>query len=644
MLRATTAYSVPTELRAHLDYVGGVTRFPQFRRRPPVPVQQAQGNAPVLLANHQGAGQVQLFWALLCQDGTPATNYTMPCSPSPQVIAFTIDAVPQDPTGRASAMHLAPAYYYITGYEVQCLPGSAWPQPFAGDAAASQFGLQAVYCLATLGGFSDFVPYNVTLTTWYADQTQSQTLQVAQLLVTLPWTDLALLRALYSVPPGTLAAGTSQAVVEFLGEYFSPQDLAQFLAANGLSPDATPVTVWGANNASEPGGEASLDIQLLAGLAPAGDSTFFYQDGLDVYNGQEPFEQWVETMANASQPPLVQSVSYGDMEYNLSLAYRLRVDQEFQKLGLRGVSLLVASGDDGVGGDDARGNSSYCGACNPSWPASSPYVTSVGGSVLSRQSLGVCQAQGPGGLAFACAEESALREAASTVALGSRITSGGGFSDYAARPAYQNASVQAYLAAAEAQGLLPPPSYFNRSGRAYPDLAANAHNYVIYLGGQALSVDGTSASAPVVAALISLINAALAELDRPPMGFLNPWLYAAAAAHPAAFQDLVQGDNRCTANLSICCQYGFFALPAWDAVTGLGTPNLLTLRNLALNPAQPFPEAGSQFVYQETHGEMLDRIGLLVGVVVLGAIAILLLIAVFLLYRRGQATYQPIIS
>ena len=47
---------------------------------------------------------------------------------------------------------------------------------------------------------------------------------------------------------------------------------------------------------------------------------------------------------------------------------------------------------------------------------------------------------------------------------------------------------------------------FNRTGRAYPDIAANAHNYVIYLGGSLYSVDGTSASAPVTAALISLIN------------------------------------------------------------------------------------------------------------------------------------------
>lgn len=105
--------------------------------------------------------------------------------------------------------------------------------------------------------------------------------------------------------------------------------------------------------------------------------------------------------------------------------------------------------------------------------------------------------------------------------------------------------------------------------------SSSCHLQVIYLGGELVSVDGTSASTPVIAAMIALINDARIKIGMSPMGFLNPWLYATAAKFPSAFVDITQGDNNCTANAQICCPFGLPATPGWDASTGLGTPNFL---------------------------------------------------------------------
>lgn len=75
---------------------------------------------------------------------------------------------------------------------------------------------------------------------------------------------------------------------------------------------------------------------------------------------------------------------------------------EFMKMGLRGITVLFASGDQGIGSavymtPSPSGNSDEaeigCSKAWPEWPASSPYVTSVGGTQLSNAYLPVCQAK-----------------------------------------------------------------------------------------------------------------------------------------------------------------------------------------------------------------------------------------------------------
>lgn len=261
------------------------------------------------------------------------------------------------------------------------------------------------------------------------------------------------------------------------------------------------------------------------------------------------------------------------------------------KLGARGVTILAASGDAGAPG---RANE-HCdqpdsGAINPEFPACSPYVTSVGGTMLTpanntpmdpSTAPPLCVPQDrPNDVPrvpplpdhFTCAKGGTPEQLAS-LRLGAKITSGGGFSTISPRPAWQQDAVSKYLSSAPAG--LPPASHFNGANRGFPDVAALAHNYLIYASDFAMEdawdiVDGTSASTPVWAGLVSMLNVERLSKNKPSLGFINPLLYHFASIQPSAFGDITEGDNNCT--MGHCCNYGYPAAVGWDPLTGLGTP------------------------------------------------------------------------
>jgi tripeptidyl-peptidase-1 len=96
------------------------------------------------------------------------------------------------------------------------------------------------------------------------------------------------------------------------------------------------------------------------------------------------------------------------------------------------------------------------------------------------------------------------------------------------------------------------------------------------MNGNITSEGGTSASTPIAAVMISLLNDARAQMGKSTLGFLNPMLYKMYADNPKTFNDITVGDNRCT--VAMCCQYGYGATKGWDAVTGFGTPNFQAIR------------------------------------------------------------------
>lgn len=141
----------------------------------------------------------------------------------------------------------------------------------------------------------------------------------------------------------------------------------------------------------------------------------------------------------------------------------------------------------------------------------------------------------------------------------SRFASGGGFSNYFPRPAYQASTVDAYVASLN--GL--HDGLYNKSGRAYPDVAAQGNFDVVVWAQSIIRVGGTSASSPTFASVIALVNDALLAKGKPTLGFINPWLYSKAYK---TLTDVTVGSS------FGCNTTGFPAQAGWDAVTGFGTP------------------------------------------------------------------------
>lgn len=182
-----------------------------------------------------------------------------------------------------------------------------------------------------------------------------------------------------------------------------------------------------------------------------------------------------------------------------------------------GVSVVYSSGDYGVAGNGgncltpSHNQTSTGKIFNPAFPSTCPYVTSVGATQVNPGNS-VLDAEG------ACEQV---------------IYSGGGFSNYFAMPSYQKSQVQSYLKNY-------PPAYshdiWNATGtsRGYPDVAANGANYVVAVNGTLNLVFGTSASAPVFASILTMVNDARLAIGKKPIGFINPTVCPDLVARPAS--------------------------------------------------------------------------------------------------------------
>jgi tripeptidyl-peptidase-1 len=346
---------------------------------------------------------------------------------------------------------------------------------------------------------------------------------------------------------------TALAVAAFQGQSYDTPDLSAFATACNLndvevatqigpnSPTSCEIPIIGQQLCLE----ALLDVQyskVTAGNIPL----------TVISNQQYSLANWAQELASQTDVAPIQSVSYGNDEIQqTSAAYMDSVNVQFQKLGAMGVSILFASGDQGVAG---RSGKTSDGKYHPDFPAGSPYVTAVGGTDLAEKSvIGAEKAWSDGG---------------------------GGFSDEFAVPDYQKDAVSAYLAKLEAAGESPPASAFNAAGRGYPDISALAgtqNPYCVSADKSFVGVGGTSASCPVTAGIFARINAERSAKGMPPMGFLNPFIYQ----NPDAFNDVTQGSNP-----GVQGYKGFTALEGWDASTGMGTPNFEKMLAAALKATE----------------------------------------------------------
>ena len=258
----------------------------------------------------------------------------------------------------------------------------------------------------------------------------------------------------------------------------------------------------------------------------------------------EPYLEWLLYMLDLADEDLPQTIStsYGEEEQSVPKEYALKVCDMMMQLGARGVSVLFSSGDSGPG-NSCTSNTNNQTYFEPTFPAGCPWVTSVGATTGVEPEVAA-------------------------------VYSSGGFSIYHPQPAYQRDVVDQYLD--KLNGTY--SAYFNGSGRAIPDVSAQGSNFAIYDKGLATLLSGTSASSPVFAGIVALLNAARKTQGNPPLGFLNPWLYSITGA----FTDITEGyGGGCWNNMHAGRSARWNATVGWDPVTGLGTPKFERLLELA---------------------------------------------------------------
>ncbi|KAL5114492.1 hypothetical protein ACEQ8H_007635 [Pleosporales sp. CAS-2024a] len=350
---------------------------------------------------------------------------------------------------------------------------------------------------------------------------------------------------------------------QFLSKY-RPEAASQAYNFSQISIDGGPVQDGPLTlNQSRQGisAEANLDVQAIAGISyntpitswSTGGAPPFIPDNSTLENTNEPYLTWVNYLLNQRHVPHVISTSYGEPEQTVPQAYATRVCRQFAQLGARGTSLFFSSGDRGVGGTDTcyANTAPYEYKFLPDFPASCPYVTTVGATMN-----------------FA-PEEVAYRPIRNT-STGFRdlYASGSGFSSYFARPSYQAHVVPGYISSLNGTHA----GLFNTSGRGYPDLAAQGLYFAYFWNGTEGTISGTSASTPLTAGIFSLVNDALLASGKSPLGFLNPWLYKKGYK---GLTDITKG------NSYGCNSQGFPTAKGWDPVTGFGTPVFPQLVRLA---------------------------------------------------------------
>jgi kumamolisin len=339
--------------------------------------------------------------------------------------------------------------------------------------------------------------------------------------------------SLYKFPPDTDGTGECVAIIEFGGGY-SSADLKKYFKKLGIPvPAITSVGVDGVKNrpGSDPDsdGEVALDIDVVGSVAPGAKIVVYFA----------PFTErgWVDVLTAAINDkvnkPSVISISWGFAEGEPVQGFEWTqqtvdaVNETLQSAAAIGVSVCVASGDDGSNEQIGDGHA------HTDFPAASPYVLGCGGTRLegsgTKISSEVVWNDGPGS------------------------GGGGGISDMNALPVWQ-------------KGIVPPSvNPDKRIGRGVPDVSGNADpdtGYVTCCGGKFVIVGGTSAVAPLWAALIARINQKLGT----PVGYFNPLLYKKLGTS-GAIRDIVKGNNDTSGNVG-----GYKAGKGWDAASGWGSP------------------------------------------------------------------------
>lgn len=286
-------------------------------------------------------------------------------------------------------------------------------------------------------------------------------------------------------------------------------------------------------------GETELDVQIIHAIAPDANIVVLQSPVAETEGtiGLPEFLQ-LEQYAVSHHLGNIISQSWGASEVTLQDSAGQQELQQWdaffkQAATQQGITFFSSSGDNGATDYSDLQGRHLSSVATTSFAADDPWVTSVGGTTLSSHG-------------------SVLSERAWNSGGGA---SGGGFSRFFKTPSYQQtlpATVQSKL----------------NNRRGVPDVSADADpstGLATYLQGQWTQSGGTSASAPLWAGIMAIAN----QMAGHPLGFINPALYKLAASNTYTqdFFDITTGDNT-DAHVK-----GYAAVPGWDPVTGLGSPN-----------------------------------------------------------------------
>lgn len=328
----------------------------------------------------------------------------------------------------------------------------------------------------------------------------------------------------YNFPKDSMGEGQSVAIIQ-LGGGMDRADNSIYYQKHGLKePKINIIEVGEAK--SSPGhafdSEVMLDSQVIGAVAPEATQNIVF--------GTNSEQGFVDAISRATfpekgeKPNSVISISWGQYEDGWTKEGLSSMHEAFKKAALKGISIFASAGDDGA--RDRVSNGKF----NAHYPASDPYVTAVGGTRLITDENG-----------------KRLDEIVWNNQTRNEI-GGGGVSEIFPPQDFQK------------DVKVPPNANTGRSGRGFPDIAGNSDprtGYIIRTHGVEELTGGTSAAAPLYAALMLRINGAM---DKPFTGSLNHWLYQNKDA--GFFNDITVGDIG-----------PYKAGPGWDATTGLGSIN-----------------------------------------------------------------------
>ncbi len=342
-------------------------------------------------------------------------------------------------------------------------------------------------------------------------------------------------------------SGQTIAIVELGGGYRTSDLRTYFTEIGRPMPDVTAVSVDAAGNTpSTPDsadGEVMLDLEVAGAVAPGAKLAVYFAPN----NGDKGFLDAISAAVHDSERnPGVVSISWGSPEQAADRQGLEAFHQLFTEAAALGVTICAAAGDHGAADMSA---SDWDGEIHVDHPAVDDMVLACGGTQIEGDSEVVWNEgtpfdpNTPGGGGW---------------------TTGGGISTVFDVPAFQ-------------QDLdLPDSIAGGGPGRGIPDIAMSATNYFVRVDRAEGASGGTSAVAPLMAALVALLNQALGTN----VGYLNPFLYANAGK--GIVRDITTGSNAIPGTAG-----GYPAAVGWDACTGLGTPIGTALLSALATPAQP---------------------------------------------------------